>query len=62
MPRIVYCGPYDEVYVPAHHLAGIRRGVPIEVSESVAEDLLRQPDNWQPAHRPAKSVTSAGKE
>jgi hypothetical protein len=45
--HITYHGPYDEVYVPAHRLAGVRRLVPVEVGDEVAADLLRQPDNYR---------------
>lgn len=54
MPQIVYCGPFDEVYVPAFGLAEIKPGVPVDVSDDAAASLLEQADNWQPA--PVKAV------
>lgn len=56
MPQLVYCGPYDEVIVPAYHLAGVKPGVPVEVSDEAAAALLAQSDIWQPM-RPAAKTT-----
>ena len=49
MPQLVYVGPFDVVDVPAFRIGGLRRGVPVEVSEDAARSLLAQPDNWQAA-------------
>ena len=48
MPQIVYCGPYDEVDVPAHRLRALA-GEPVDVSDEAAASLLEQPDNWAAA-------------
>lgn len=39
MPQIVYQGPHALVSVPAHQLADVEHGVPIDVPEHVAADL-----------------------
>ena len=62
MPQIVYCGPYDQVDVPAFRLAGVAPGVPIEVSDEAAASLLAQPDNWQAADVKASAKALTGKE
>ena len=51
--QVVYCGPFDEVDVPALRLAGVRPGVPVEVSAEAAEQLFAQPECWRPASAPA---------
>lgn len=48
MPQIVYCGPFDEVYVPAFGLAAIKPGEPVEVSDDAAASLLEQHEAWAP--------------
>jgi hypothetical protein len=44
--KIRYVGVHDEVDVPTWQLAGVRRGVPIEVPDAAAADLLTQPASW----------------
>lgn len=61
MPQVVYCGPHDEVDVPALRLRA-KPGAPIEVSDDAAASLLDQPANWQPV-KAGKSVPAvAGQE
>lgn len=48
MPTLTYVGPHDEVDVPDAG-ATCTRGGAIEVSEELAQRLLEQPSNWQPA-------------
>lgn len=57
MPSIHYVGPYDEVDVPRFQLR-VKARIPVEVSDEVAAELLRQPDNWQrvPAAPAARTV------
>lgn len=57
MPRITYVGSYDEVEVPSIG-AVCKRGAVVEVSDSVADSLLEQPDNWQPMKATEKKKES----
>lgn len=66
MQTVVYVGPFDEI---EHQVtteawdsdslgwATTRQGEPVEVSDEIAELLLRQPDNWAPP-APAKTKNS----
>lgn len=47
MPRITYVGSHDEVEIPSVGVV-CKRGATVEVSDSLADSLLEQPDNWQP--------------
>jgi hypothetical protein len=43
--QLVYVGPFDEVDLPSLRLR-VKPGVPVEVSDEVADALLAQVDNW----------------
>lgn len=56
--KLVYVGPFDRVEYPQTAMAfksdrlgwaEANRGDTVEVDVDVAESLLEQPDNWQPA-------------
>lgn len=57
MPQVVYCGPIDEVDLPALNLRA-KPGQPVEVSGEAAESLLAQVDNWAPAGSPAAKAAA----
>lgn len=44
--QVVYQGIYDEVQVPDIGPERIKRGHPVQVSDELAERLLRQSENW----------------
>jgi len=46
VPRIVYVGKHAAVDVPHLRLAEVAFGVPVDVDEAAAEQLLAQPGNW----------------
>lgn len=53
--RITYVGPHDAVEIE-HPVAGwisVERGGELTVSADLADSLLEQPTNWQPAAAPA---------
>ena len=58
MPQIVYCGPLDEVDVPALRLRATP-GRPVVVTEAEAESLLAQLDNWAEPGSPAAKAAAA---
>ena len=52
---LIYVGPYGPVTVPlpnGEEIAAVP-GEPVTFPADVAEALLAQPDNWQPAPTPA---------
>lgn len=57
MPQVVYCGPIDEVDLPALNLRA-KPGQPVEVSDEAAESLLAQADNWAPVGSPAAKAAA----
>ena len=38
---VVWCGTTGSVSVPAYKISGARRGVPIEVTSEVADELVK---------------------
>ena len=48
MAQIVYVGPLGAVDVPLHRISAAAHGVPIDVTDDVAADLLQQTGTWAP--------------
>lgn len=46
--KVTYVGPFEEVEVPSLGVVAVR-GVPVEVPDAAAKELLTQRDNWTPA-------------
>lgn len=59
---VTYIGPFDEVWVPVGQLElTCARGASIEVPADVAEGLLGQTSNWEPA-KPATTPAEPAEE
>lgn len=61
--KVVYSGPHADVRVPSLGVRGVKRDVPVEVSETVGRALLRLPgwskhEDAPPPRKPAASVKS----
>lgn len=55
LKTITYVGPFAEVEFETTLGAWVtcRNGGTVEVADALAASLLAQPDNWQPAGKPA---------
>lgn len=59
MPRISYVGPHARAVVPlpSGRSVEVERFGSVDVSQDVAEGLLRQPTNWRVPHAEPRHET-----